>query len=254
MRPGWGVPNGAVSTKTLTTLPRTRVAGLLSHGGPFDQAFDGFEFRKEQVEMLGEVARAIYGGKKLIVEGGTGVGKSMAYLLPAALFAATRGLSVGISTNTINLQEQLMRKDIPAVIKVLEDSGLVEPGLIKATQLKGRANYLCLRRWNYLANHDAPSVDETRLLGKTAVWLQDTVEGDRAEINLSGRDYFTWNKVSAGERGGCPALRSSGAACFLRSARERAEQAHIVVVNSCAALVGRGLRRQHHSRLPAPDS
>ena len=231
-----GRPERRRYDEDLNHITEDKVAGLLSPGGPFDQAFDGFEHREEQEEMLGKVARAIYGGKKLIVEGGTGVGKSMAYLLPAALFAAARGLRVVISTNTINLQEQLMRKDIPAVIKVLEDSGLVEPGLIKATQLKGRANYLCLRRWNYLANHDVPSVDETRLLGKTAVWLQDTVEGDRAEINLSGRDYFTWNKVSAGERGGCPGLRSSSAACFLRSARERAEQAHIVVVNHALLL------------------
>ncbi|MCY4367366.1 MAG: exonuclease domain-containing protein [Chloroflexi bacterium] len=231
-----GRPERRRFDENLNHLTEDKVSGLLSPGGPFDKTFEGFEIREQQVEMLGSVTRAMYGGEKLIVEGGTGVGKSMAYLLPAALFAASRGLRVVISTNTINLQEQLMRKDIPAVIKVLEESGLVEQGLIKATQLKGRSNYLCLRRWNYLANNDGPSVDDTRLLGKTAVWLQDTVEGDRAEINLSGRDYFTWNKVSAGERGGCPGLRSNSSACFLRSARERAEQAHIVVVNHALLL------------------
>ncbi len=221
---------------SLNHLTVDNITQLMSPTGPFAQAFSGFEQRAEQVEMLNSVTQAIYEGQKLVVEGGTGVGKSMAYLLPAALFAAARGLRVVISTNTINLQEQLIRKDIPALIKVLEGSGVVEEGLIKATQLKGRTNYLCLRRWNYLAHSENPSADEARLLSKTAVWLQDTVGGDRSEINLSGRDAFTWSKVSAGEKGGCPALRSSSGACFLRSARERADQAHIIVVNHALLL------------------
>ena len=231
-----GRPERRRYDENLVHLTEEKVASLLSPAGPFSQAFQGFEQRDEQVEMLESVTGAIYNGRKLIVEGGTGVGKSMAYLLPAVLFAASRGLRVVISTNTISLQEQLMNKDIPAVIKILEGSGLVEEGLVKATQLKGRSNYLCLRRWNYLANNDGPSVDETRLLSKTAVWLQDTVAGDRAEINLSGRDAYSWSKVSAGEKGGCPALRNSNSACFLRSARERADQAHIVVVNHALLL------------------
>lgn len=231
-----GRPERRRNDEDLAHLTEDKIGGLLSPAGPFSQAFQGFEQRDEQVEMLRAVTGAIYNGRRLIVEGGTGVGKSMAYLLPAVLFAASRGLRVVISTNTINLQEQLMNKDIPAVIRILEESGLVKEGLVKATQLKGRANYLCLRRWSYLANNDNPSVDETRLLSKTAVWMQDTIAGDRAEINLSGRDAFTWSKVSAGEKGGCPALRSSNSACFLRSARERADQAHIVVVNHALLL------------------
>ena len=231
-----GRPERRRYDESLTHLTEDRITALMSPSGPFSKTFEGFEQRPEQVEMLDSVSKAIYQGQKLIVEGGTGVGKSMAYLLPAAIFAASRGLRVVISTNTINLQEQLMRKDIPALIQVLEESGVVEKDLLKATQLKGRSNYLCLRRWNYLARSENPSVDETRLLSKTAVWLQDTVAGDRAEINLSGRDAFTWSKVSAGDRGGCPALRSSNSACFLRSARERADQAHIIVVNHALLL------------------
>lgn len=237
-----GRPERRRYDEALGHLTIDKITALMSPSGPFAQTFEGFEQRQEQADMLDSVSRAIYGGQKLIVEGGTGVGKSMAYLLPAVLFAASRGLRVVISTNTINLQEQLIKKDIPALINVLEKTGIVEEGLIKATQLKGRANYLCLRRWNYLAHSENPSVDESRLLSKTAVWLQNTVGGDRAEINLSGRDAFTWSKVSAGEKGGCPALRSGTAACFLRSARERADQAHIVVVNHALLLsdVARG--------------
>ena len=140
-----------------------------------------------------------------------------------------------ISTNTINLQEQLLRKDIPALVEVLENADLVDKGVVKAALLKGRGNYLCLRRWNYLARSESPTLDDARLLGKTSVWLQDTVTGDRGEINLAGRDAFSWSRVSAGEKGWCPGLRDAGP-CFLRSARERAEQAHIVVVNHALLL------------------
>ncbi len=121
------------------------------------------------------------------------------------------------------------------MVEILEGSDLVSKGLIQAASLKGRSNYLCLRRWSYLARSESPSIDDARLLGKTSVWLQDTVSGDRSEINLSGRDAFTWSRVSAGEKEWCPGLRGSGP-CFLRSARERAEQAHIIVVNHALLL------------------
>jgi predicted DnaQ family exonuclease/DinG family helicase len=219
----------------LRYLDEEKVAQLLSLNGPFAKAFPGFEHRPEQEEMLAAVTQAVFQGKHLVVEGGTGVGKSMAYLLPAALFALSQGQRVVISTNTINLQEQLMTKDIPAMVQVLEQAGMVQPGQLKAALLKGRSNYLCLRRWNYLNSYDGPSVDDARLLGKTSVWLQETTTGDRGEINLSGRDAFTWSKTSAGEGGWCPGLKDGGP-CFLRAARERADQAHIVVVNHALLL------------------
>ena len=219
----------------LSDLREGKVAGLLAQNGPFAKAFSGFEHRPEQEEMLTTVTKAMYHNQHLVVEGGTGVGKSMAYLLPAALFAISKGQRVVISTNTINLQEQLMNKDIPALTQVLEESGLVDPGVLKAALLKGRANYLCLRRWNHLARSESPTIDDARLLSKTSVWMQNTVSGDRAEINLSGRDFGSWNHISAGEKGFCPGLRD-GSPCFLRAARERAEQAHIVVVNHALLL------------------
>ena len=228
-------PERRRSDSKLAALNETQISQLLSPGGPFDRAFAGFENRPEQAEMLSATTQAIYQGRNLIVEAGTGVGKSMAYLLPAALFAASKGQRVVISTNTINLQEQLLTKDIPALTQVLESAGLVEKGLIKAAPLKGRANYLCLRRWGHLARSENPSVDEARLLGKTSVWLQDTTSGDQGEINLSGRDALTWSRVSAADKAWCPGLRG-GEACFLRSARERAEQAHIIVVNHALLL------------------
>jgi DNA polymerase-3 subunit epsilon/ATP-dependent DNA helicase DinG len=164
------------------------------------------------------------------VEGGTGVGKSLAYLLPAALFAVSQGQRVVVSTNTINLQEQLITKDIPALKEVLEQSGLLDPDSLNVALLKGKANYLCLRRWQQLSRSEPLTVDDAKLLSKTAMWLQDTATGDRGEINLNGREASTWTHVSAGEKGFCMDMRD-GSPCFLRTARQRAEQAHIIVVN-----------------------
>ena len=230
-----GSPEKRHADPALGDLSQEKVASLLSREGPFAKVFSGFEHRPEQEQMLAGVTKAMYHSQHLVVEGGTGVGKSMAYLLPAALFAISKGQRVVISTNTINLQEQLMNKDIPALTAVLEESGLVEEGVLKAALLKGRANYLCLRRWNHLARSDSPTIDDARLLSKTSVWMQNTVSGDRAEINLSGRDFGSWNHISAGEKGFCPGLRD-GSPCFLRAARERAEQAHIIVVNHALLL------------------
>ena len=230
-----GRPEKRRAVSTHFSLDEEKVGNLLSGTGPFAQTFSGFEHRAEQEEMLAGVTQAIHRSRHLLVEAGTGVGKSMAYLLPAVMFAVSNGQRVVISTNTINLQEQLLKKDIPALLEVLEAGGLVGKGVVKATLLKGRNNYLCLHRWNYLARSENPTVDDARLLSKTAVWLQETVSGDRGEINLSGRDAFTWTRVSAGEKGRCPGLRDGGP-CFLRSSRERAEQAHIVVVNHALLL------------------
>ena len=207
-----------------------RIHGMLGVDGPFATAFAGFEHRPEQEEMLDSVTSAIYNRQHLVIEGGTGVGKSLAYLLPAALFALSKGQRVVVSTNTINLQEQLIEKDIPALKAVLEDSGILEPGALKVAPLKGRANYLCLRRWGQLSRSETLSADDAKLLAKTSVWLQSTEAGDRSEINLMGRDAVVWNHISAGERGFCLDMRD-GSPCFLRAARQRAEQAHVVVVN-----------------------
>ena len=225
--------------ESLDHIGEDDIHGMLGPQGPFapvhgsgdaKHGFDGFEHRPEQEEMLDAVTDAIYNQHHLVIEGGTGVGKSLAYLLPAALFAVSKGQRVVVSTNTINLQEQLVSKDIPALQSVLEESGVLEPGALKVAQLKGRANYLCLRRWGQLSRTEALSVDDAKLLAKTSVWLQETESGDRAEINLLGRDAVTWNHISAGEKGFCLDMRD-GSPCFLRAARQRAEQAHVIVVN-----------------------
>ena len=223
-------PEKRRTAEGLDHLGPEQIHGMLGPEGPFAAAFTGFEHRPEQEEMLDIVSNAIFNQQHLVVEGGTGVGKSLAYLLPAALFAVSQGQRVVVSTNTINLQEQLITKDIPALKEVLEQSGLLDPDSLKVALLKGKANYLCLRRWQQLARSEPLTVDDAKLLSKTAMWLQDTATGDRGEINLNGREASTWTHVSAGEKGFCMDMRD-GSPCFLRAARQRAEQAHIIVVN-----------------------
>ena len=215
-------------------VDEAEAASLASAGGLLSRSFPAFEHRPQQVAMLSAVTRAYNEGNHLIVEGGTGVGKSVAYLVPSILFAVRTGARVVVSTNTINLQEQLLQKDIPALVKALEEGGVIPAGEVRAVSLKGRANYLCVRRWSNLSRSDGLSVDEARLLSKCLVWLQSTRLGDRAELNLAGRDGALWGRVSAGDKGRCLGLREG--ACFLRAARERAEAAHVVVVNHALLL------------------
>ena len=228
-------PGGPPDHAVRQNLSEQQVAELLAPDGIFAKSFPGFENRPQQSEMLQAVTRAIYQSRKLVVEGGTGIGKSIAYLLPAALYAASHGQRVVISTNTINLQEQLTGKDIPAVIAILEGAGILEPGAVKAAQLKGRANYVCLRRWANLGNSDTLTADEARMLGKTAVWLDETEAGDRTHLNLHFQDLPAWSRICADNKGACSALHGS-APCFLRQARQRAEAAHILVVNHALLL------------------
>ena len=127
------------------------LAQLVEADGPLGQKLDGYEYRPQQVEMLKGVAAAFNDGENLIVEAGTGTGKSLAYLLPAVHFSIANGERVVISTNTINLQDQLCQKDIPDIQRLL---GLE----FKSALVKGRSNYLCLQRWTTLPSMSIKSV------------------------------------------------------------------------------------------------
>ena len=227
-----GTPGRVASPES---IDEAELSSYLEHEGLFAREFPGFQHRPQQVKMMRAVAGAFNDGEHLVAEAGTGVGKSVAYLLPAVLFSAKNNTRVIISTNTINLQEQLLHKDIPALLEVLESGGILRVGQVKAAPLKGRANYLCVRRWDQLARDEGISSDDVRLLGKTLVWMQNTSAGDRAEINLAGKDAQNWGRVSAEDRGRCPGPRGDGP-CFLRAARQGAEGAHVVVVNHALLL------------------
>jgi len=207
-------------------------AASLEHGGPFSQYFDSYEYRPEQVEMLKAVANALSYGQHLMVEAGTGVGKSFAYLVPAALFALENNTRVVISTNTINLQDQLIKKDIPDLCAALDLD-------LRASILKGRANYLCPRRLELLRKRGPNTADELRVLAKILVWQMENTSGDRTEINLTGpSEREVWVHVSA-EDDACTAetcLERTGGACPFFRAKQAAQNAHILVVNHALLL------------------
>ena len=198
---------------------------------------EGFEERPEQVAMARAVAGALNQGEHLIVEAGTGIGKSLAYLLPAARHALNNGVRVVVSTNTINLQEQLVGQDIPTTMR-LAAIGPEQNGQLRAAQLKGRRNYLCLLRWSNLRRSSTLTPDEAKLLVRLLLWLPHTDTGDRAEMRLSPGEEAVWGHISA-QNEGCLATPCSfvkDGSCFLLRARKRAEAAHILVVNHALLL------------------
>ncbi len=205
---------------------------LLEYGGPFSKYFENYEHRPQQVEMLQAVAGALSNGQHLLVEAGTGTGKSFAYLVPAALWALQNETRVVISTNTINLQDQLIKKDIPDLCNALNID-------LHATVLKGRSNYLCPRRLEAFRQRGPENAEDMRVLGKIMVWLYENGSGDRNEINLNGpieRDI--WSRLSA-EDEGCKAevcMSRSGGSCPFYRAKIAAQSSHLVIVNHALLL------------------
>ncbi len=204
---------------------------LLGPGGAVSEVLPGFEERQEQLRMMEAVAEALNTSEHLLVEAGTGTGKSMAYLLPAIYSAARNGQRVVVSTNTLNLQDQLFHKDIPALQRCL-------PLEFRAALLKGRGNYLCQRRWLVLSRLPNLGPPEILLLIRTLIWLSLTETGDRAELNLSPAESGLWSRVSAQAEScalaNCPQFRRGS--CFVVRARRNAENAHLIVVNHALLL------------------
>jgi len=218
--------------ETLSPLDPDIVASYLDYGGLFSKHFDTYENRAQQIEMAKSVARAFSEGYHLLIEAGTGTGKSYAYLLPAVLWAVNNNRRVVISTNTINLQDQLIKKDIPDLKSAM--------GLdIQAAVLKGRANYLCPRRLENLRNRGPENAEEMRVLAKLLVWLHENGKGDRNEITLTGpAERDIWTRLSADDET-CKSetcLSRMGGACPFFQANQSAQTAHIIVVNHALLL------------------
>jgi len=213
------------------------VAALLGPEGPLAGLLPGYEHRETQLQMLLAVAQIQARGGSLLVEAGTGTGKSLAYLVPSIARAVRHGERVVVSTDTHTLQEQLMGKDLPGLREWL-------PWEFKACLLKGRSNYVSLRRWRrYLAEpcHDS---DELRFKLKVLVWLHGTESGDRSELRLHGREEVFWARI-ASDPLDCVGIHCTKEDCYVHRARAEAEAADLVVVNHALLLadaeVGGGL-------------
>jgi predicted DnaQ family exonuclease/DinG family helicase len=222
-----------------TKLPLTRVApeqavAVLRSATEHPDLLPGFDRRAEQETMVSAVGEVFSRDGRLIVEAGTGTGKSLAYLIPAACHAMANADRVLVSTATINLQEQLLKKDIPAVNALMsQEDGAGGPGAFRACQLKGRRNYLCLKRFEALRTAGVASDEEALLATRILIWLAQTETGDRAELRLSQGEEAVWRRLSA-DGAECTSSNSPyvvDGSCFLQKARRAAEASHIVVVN-----------------------
>jgi predicted DnaQ family exonuclease/DinG family helicase len=231
-------PERLESTDEPGDISLEQVTSWAETGGLLANAFPGFEQRDEQIAMLRSVANAFNRGDHLLVEAGTGTGKSLAYLLPAIINAVRTGEPVVISTDTIALQDQLYRKDLPDLKRALGKMAEIDPSLreiadFRPAILKGRTNYLCLRRW-FLAQRDQiQDAAEASLHSKVLTWIQQTESGDRAELHMSPDEQPHWMRL-AEEEGACLPGRcvfQRRNQCFLFRARYSAESAHVIVVN-----------------------
>ncbi|GAB4537470.1 MAG: helicase C-terminal domain-containing protein [Anaerolineae bacterium] len=205
------------------------LAGMLEAGGLFNQHFPGFEHRPPQVKMLRAVARAFNRSEHLMVEAGTGTGKSLAYLLPAIHWGVKNGHHVVISTNTINLQDQLLSKDVPDLQRML-------PFDFKAVALKGRSNYVCPHRVRQMERRSDLSELELRVLAKVLVWMPSTLTGDKQELFLpNAAENAIWSQLCS-DAELCPPERCRRENCFFHRARQAAESAHLIIVNHALLL------------------
>jgi Rad3-related DNA helicase len=211
-------------------LPTDAIARMFAPDGAVGRHLPDYEQRAEQVEMLEAVCEALSEPHHLVVEAGTGTGKSLAYLLPAIAWACTNGDKVVVSTNTHNLQEQLYRKDLPFLTALV-------PGRFEAALLKGRRNYLCVRRFLHLLRYferELADPEEQMALAPLVVWAAGTQSGDLAECNgflLGPAAPAVIQAVTTGPdecAGRACRLRTR---CFVNRARACAQLADLIVVN-----------------------
>ncbi len=227
-------------TGSTREIPLDALEAALAPDGPFSISMPGFEERPQQLEMMLQVAQTLNHGGQALIEAGTGTGKSLGYLLPAALHAVEHGEPVIVSTATIALQDQLIRKDVPALREAARAMRAIDPESpiakledLKVSVLKGRANYLCLRRWFLSQREPVADAAQAQMYAKVTAWLQSTETGDRAELRLSPDEQRHWTSL-AEEEGSCiPAqcLFHRRNQCFLFRARAKADASHIVIVN-----------------------
>ncbi len=194
-------------------------------GGLISKFHENYEYRGGQIKMAEAVAQAFADKRHLIVEAGTGTGKTLAYLIPAISAALQTKKRIIISTGTKNLQEQLMEKDIPFLQKVL-------PKKFTAAYMKGRSNYACLYRIQKAENQPIlDGLDQKRHFDEVREWSRETKTGDRRELVDLPEDLPFWSRINAkgdtciGQK--CPDFEP----CFITRMRVGAEAADIVIVN-----------------------
>ncbi|MGH7804970.1 MAG: ATP-dependent DNA helicase, partial [Candidatus Binatia bacterium] len=213
-----------------------RAVDDLGPDGPVARSLSGYEHRREQLEMTRRVARTLEHGGVLLVEAGTGTGKSLAYLVPAIRWALAKGEPVIVSTHTINLQEQIIGTDLPFLARHLG----VE---FQAVLVKGRTNYLCLRKAEEIRAEPALLDDEFSRDEVTSLiaWSEETEDGSLSDLAFVPSPA-AWRQVATEPddclRASCPDFER----CFFYRARRAATTANVLVVNHHLLLADLAIR------------
>ncbi len=226
-------------------MPDLTPAEVLGPTGLIAQLMPAYESRPQQLAMADTVAQALAERSHAIVEAPTGVGKSFAYLVPLVLHALKTGTKVVVSTGTIALQEQLIRKDIPLVQQLFPE--------LKAVLVKGRQNYISLRRLQYAAGNGQQAMFETReeatALKELLDWSSETKTGDLADLGYDPPPQV-WRQAQS-DRNNCQGRKCpTYAECFFYQARKEMEEAHLLVVNHHLYFSDLSLREEHAAILP----
>jgi len=221
------------------------IEDILGEGGLFAQRFEEYEFRPQQIDMAEAVLNAIMNKRHLVVEAGTGVGKSFGYLVPAILSLNKEDRPIVVSTNTINLQEQLINKDLPWLKENLGIPFTFELG-------KGRSNYISLRRLqialekrNSLFDTDA-FIEELRTI---AEWSKNSTDGSKSSLSFNP-SHQVWDQVQS-EKDNCLGRKCpTYSKCFYYKSRNALKNADIIVINHALLFVDLQLRAGRRSVLP----
>ncbi|MBI2796914.1 MAG: helicase [Gemmatimonadetes bacterium] len=219
-------------------LARADIDGILGPGGPVAALHPAFEDRESQRAMARGVARLYNQGGVGLLEAGTGVGKSLGYLVPALRWSHQNGERTVVSTNTINLQEQLAKQDLPFLARALTDQN------VRFAMLKGWSNYLCLARLEQARQAGATLFEESHApeLNALVAWAGRTGDGSKADLPTPPRPEV-WDEVAA-EPDLCTRMKCPHYdACFVFKARRAAAQADVIVVNHALLMADLAVRR-----------
>ena len=206
-------------------LNEREIGAVLEPDGAFSKHLKGYEFRDGQIEMLSSICEAFNQNKIALIEAGTGIGKTLAYLLPSVHWSIMNKERCVISTNTINLQEQIINKDIPLIQSVLESE-------FKALLVKGRSNYVCMRKVAEIESEPGLLIDtdEDEEMNMLLNWVKTTKDGSKSDLNFLPK-FKVWEKI-ASESDTCSRAKCAFyGKCFVNKARREAVNANIIVAN-----------------------
>jgi ATP-dependent DNA helicase DinG len=214
---------GVKAATAAAAKPREEISieGIFGPGGLLEKRHPGYEFRPSQLAMAEIAEDAFQKHQHVVIEAGTGTGKTLAYLIPAI----RSGRRVVVSTATKSLQEQLFQKDVPFLQKHFAPN-------LKAALMKGRNNFLCRQKVHQMAGQPVlKGIDEVDWFSQIRDWEKLTETGDRSELTFLPDDADLWNRIDArsdlctGKN--CPEFQS----CFITAMHQRAQEADLIIVN-----------------------